>query len=445
MVIKKFIAKSLPEALTKVKKDFGEDAVILKTRFSNSSNPLKKDQKLVEVTAAIDNNAVKPVRIPSTQTQVVEKTAIPQPIKNRLTEEKTPPRIIEAEKQTPIKSGSVMEPRPLPSEILGEIRSEILQMKKDLHEKLERADAPREESGLSDDALDGIKNEIHELRSSLANRAERSLFGEPLGSQLDYARGLVEKHLPEHIALEIIKNIPVENLRSNDRQAGWTQIVKNITGMLNTGEPIKLAESGPTVIMLVGPTGGGKTSAAARLAFHFSLENDCSVSLITTDKFRADSHEQLMSLANVIGCSFSAISTPQEMAVLMKTFKEGVVLIDTSGITNQKEIGELTAMIGAANPHEVHLVVPADISSGDLNAFFENHSDLSLDRLLVTKLDQSAYRGGIIGSAIQRGLRFSYQSSSRELPGMFESFNPGVFTASLMPVERSKTLEKITA
>ena len=57
MVIKKFRAKSLPEALTKVKKDFGNEAVILKTRFNNKP-AAGQNSKIVEVTAAIDNNAM---------------------------------------------------------------------------------------------------------------------------------------------------------------------------------------------------------------------------------------------------------------------------------------------------------------------------------------------------------------------------------------------------
>ena len=58
MVIKKFIAKSLPEALTKVKQDFGDEAVILKTRFNNRGTT-GPDSKIVEVTAAIDKSAGK--------------------------------------------------------------------------------------------------------------------------------------------------------------------------------------------------------------------------------------------------------------------------------------------------------------------------------------------------------------------------------------------------
>ncbi len=79
MLIKKFIAQSLPEALSKVKADFGEEAVILKTRFNNkgNGNGSGRESASVEVTAAIDKVVKK--------TDSRKKTAVQTPaIKNRI-------------------------------------------------------------------------------------------------------------------------------------------------------------------------------------------------------------------------------------------------------------------------------------------------------------------------------------------------------------------------
>lgn len=386
MVIRKFTAKSLPEALTKIKKDFGKEAVILKTHFNSRGNTRGEKERLVEVTAAIENVPVKPTRFQ------LETTA-EQPNGDRILEKKTPKA--EEPPAVPEKLSVDKGIGPLPSEILSE-----------------------------------IKNEIIRLGNALKQGRERSLFGEPTGLLLELARNLVEMHLPEKTAIEAIRKIPRDILGGIDRKSGQEHIIKNLAGMLSPGEPIKMAEVGATIVMLVGPTGGGKTSAAARLAYHFKKEKECAVSLVTADRFRADSQEQLMSLANVIGCSFSAASSSEELAMLMKTCKEGLVIIDTSGVTTARDMAELTALFGAASPGEVHLVVPADIPSGDISDFLREYPDMAIDKILVTKLDQSRYRGGIVGAAIENGMRFSYQSSSRELPGILGLFDPNIFVSA---------------
>jgi len=387
MLIKKFIAPNLPEALTKIKEDFGEDAVILKTRFNNKGTGLGKDARFVEVTAAVDQSEKRVEERPAPP------KAIPPPSANRLAAALPKQAVgpeVRAEKQPPanqVKS---------PSEILTELRKDIAA-----------------------------------IQSDLAARLKDSIFGQPIGMQLEAGRFLIRKHLPENLALEALKNIPPPP--SGDPDQYWEALVNHLANLLGPGEPIKIVENGPTVVMLIGPTGGGKSSAAARLAFKFSMEEKAPVSLVTTDNFRADSREQLMALSNVIGCSFTAVSSPEELTVLLKTFKTGLVIIDTSGISTRSDIDELKALIGAANPHEIQMVVSADAPAGDITDFVRENPGIDVDRLFVTKLDQSRHRGGIIGAAVEGGLKFSYQSGSRELPGDIGLFDPKLFVTALKP------------
>ncbi len=399
MLIKKFIAQSLPEALSKVKEDFGEEAVILKTRFNNkgNGNGPGRESAFVEVTAAIDKAEKKTNRLKSTAAQAPA-------VKNRLTA-KTWPQVRKS--TASVESVVLKEPSQTPGEILTDIRKDLQHLRADL----------------------------------MRNRTE-SLFGQPVGLQLECARRLVEKHLPENLAIELVRVMPATSQEGKDPDSTWNRLLESLSGKLSPGEPIKTVESGATVVMLVGPTGSGKTSAAARLAFRFSAEEKCPVTLVTTDNFRADSREQLISLANVIGCRFQAVTSPEELTVLLKTLKEGLVVIDTSGVSTKKDMVELVTLAGAANPHEVDLVVPAAIPGQDISSFIKDYPDIGVDKLLVTKLDQSRYRGGIVAAAIECGLKFSYQSASRELPGDFNLFDPGLFVSAFKPdpISRSQDI-----
>jgi len=458
MVIKKFIAKSLPEALTKVKKDFGNEAVILKTRFNNKP-AAGQNSKIVEVTAAIDNNSVKGGNFKS-QPVAREEIAAGQAEKgiNRI---KTEPAIsaIEIPENKGKSKKTVQEPvnrmentekkpegghippgknrvqsvenKPLPSEILGEIKDELSRMRSEVNKLTVSGESSKPYQARRDQLIDEIKQELSLLRK----QNEDSVFAQPRIPILEYIRTLVGMHVPEEVALGIARKIPENIINNNKAETGWNSLIEILSELIAPGEPVKMAENGPTVVMLVGPTGSGKSSAAARMAFKYSLEKDCIVSLITTDTFRADSKGQLSSLANVIGCSFTATSSPQELAALMKTFKEGLVIIDTSGVSCPQDMEELASMVSAANPHEVHLVVPTDISTGDLTDFIKKYPEIGVDKVMVTKLDQTINRGGIMGAAIKLGLKFSFESASRELPGKFDLFNPVAFVSSAISVK----------
>ena len=396
MLIKKFVAPSLPEALSKVKDDFGEDAVILKTRFNNKGNGLGNEGRFVEVTAAIDKSET------TAEVKKPVNTAVIPPANNRL---KAAAPIQAVPKQPAPQSSIVSKQIPessikSPSEILSEMRKDILA-----------------------------------IRADIAGNRKESLFGQPLGLQLEIGRILLAKHLPEYMVIDLLKQLPPVNESEPDKT--WHAMLGLLADLLGKPEPIKIVDTGATVVMLVGPTGGGKSSSAARLAFRFTMEEKAGVSLVTTDNFRADSREQLMSLANVIGCSFTAVTSPEELTVYLKTIKSGLVLIDTSGISSKADIDELSVLVGAANPHEIHLVIPADTPAGDITDFIDNNPSIEIDRLFVTKLDQSGYRGGVIGGAFKSNLTFSYQSSFRELPGDIDLFNPSTFVSALKP--RTKT------
>lgn len=396
MLIKKFIAPSLPEALSKVKDDFGEEAVILKTRFNNKGTGIGKEGRFVEVTAAIDKTEKT-----ASQPALSPKAKVP-PAKNRF--KAAVPKPVESPAPKKSVRGADAEPKS-PSEILAEMRKDI-------------AD---------------LKNEF------VLSRKE-SLFGQPSGLQLEAGRKLIEKHLPESLVLEVLNGM---SSRETDVDNYWNTLLDRLADMLGQPEPIKIIETGATVVMLIGPTGSGKSSAAARLAFQVTMEETAGVSLVTTDNFRADSREQLMSLANVIGCSCTAVRSPEELAVFLKTIKSGLVIIDTSGYSTRGDIDELAVFVGAANPHEIHLVVSASAPAGDITDFIKDNPGFEIDKLFVTKLDQSLYRGGVVGAAIQSDLKFSYQCSSRELPGDLELFNPETFVSAFKPESKRSHIRAV--
>jgi flagellar biosynthesis protein FlhF len=385
MKIKKFVAPSLPEALAKIKQDLGEEAVILKTRFNGGAGKNKN----VEVTAAVDPAAVAEAKPAAKERKAVTRISAPAPEKYSRIEIEP-----EAASEPPAAAPNVIQ---TPSELLADIKRDL---------------------GLVKQVING--------------GLTQSLFGQPTGFQIELARQLVQRGVSEMVAVEAVRGITVDLEKLSDSNQVWAEVKFRLINMLSPGEPMKLFETSPTVIMLVGPTGSGKTSTAARLAFHHSIEKGLPATLISTDTFRADSREQLKLLSSVIGCQAVTLTTPEELAVALRSYKKGLIIIDTSGISTAKDIAELIPFIGAANPHEIDLVVPADSSSRDIKKMINSHPDFKFDKLLITKLDQTRNRGGILSASRECDLKFSYQCASREMPGLFGLFNPESFISSFL-------------
>ena len=177
------------------------------------------------------------------------------------------------------------------------------------------------------------------------------------------------------------------------------------------------AGTAPTVILLAGVNGTGKTTSTAKLA-HFLKADGKTVLLAACDTFRAAAIEQLKIWGDRVGCEVIAGAYGSDSAALAfdavgaaLSRKVDYLLIDTAGRlhTKQNLMEEMKKMRRVLQkrlpdaPHEVLLVLDATTGSNALNQVREFHQTLGVTGLVVTKLDGTA-KGGIV-VAIARELK----------------------------------------
>ena len=197
------------------------------------------------------------------------------------------------------------------------------------------------------------------------------------------------------------------------------------------GTPLKVtyASKPPTVVLLAGLQGAGKTTAAAKLAAWFKQQGRQPY-LVAADLQRPAAVEQLRVLAEQIGVGvFSDNSNPVEVArkgvAEAARLGRDVVIIDTAGRLSIDEalMDEVRAISSATSPHYTFLVIDAVTGQDAVQTARAFHDALSLSGLIVTKLDYDARGGAVLSARGVVGRPVVFASTGEKLAD-FDLFYP---------------------
>jgi len=214
--------------------------------------------------------------------------------------------------------------------------------------------------------------------------------------------------------------------------------------MAQPEEPIRFAPSGPTVIMVAGVNGAGKTTSIAKLANLFKSQGK-SVVLGAGDTFRAAAVEQLTIWANRLGVEIvkgEQGSDPASVAhkAVARSLEIGadVCIVDTAGRlqTQQNLMQQLTKIhrvIGKQipeAPHEVILVLDATTGQNGVSQAKHFTDAVSCTGIVLAKLDGTAKGGVVVAIRQNVGLPVKYVGVG-EQPADLTIFNPDEFVDAL--------------
>lgn len=347
MQIKKYIADNYNEALIQIKKEMGEDALILTTRsIRKPSDWGGKGASQVEITAAIDS---------SVGNHVVD------------------------------------EP------------------------EVKTLDTAFELPGFEDE----VEPDVKSLLFSLLSQTERAQSLGLKSHQLELFAHLAENGVNERVIAKILAKSSATH-EGSDRSLAKSQLMETMKRVIVCRGGIEISEGQPPKkVVLVGPTGAGKTTTIAKIAADLVYRQQKKVALVSLDTFRVGGIEQLRIYGDIMKIPVEAAQDRAGLEECVRRHSDkDVILIDTMGRCHKDRAysAQLLDIFKGQGEVETHLVLSVGSHEKQFAESYKQFSPLGINRILFTKLDEGINYGSMLNFSLRSRLPFSYFTTGQRVP-----------------------------
>jgi flagellar biosynthesis protein FlhF len=232
-----------------------------------------------------------------------------------------------------------------------------------------------------------------------------------------YSRALLDR---------VRKEISLEGL--DDFDAVQDRVVEWI------GESVEIYEerpfrNRPRIMVLVGPTGVGKTTTIPKLAALYGERVDNrwlhSVRLITIDNYRIGAQQQLEKYGAIMEIPVFPVDTYKDLRKTIALCSEDVdfILVDTIGKSPGDAVGlaKMKELLSACGSQaEMHLILDAKTKSSDIREILQQFELFNYRSVILSKLDETVRVGNVISALADRGKRVSYITTGQSVPSDIE-------------------------
>jgi flagellar biosynthetic protein FlhF len=401
MKIKRFEASNMSEALRMIKKEFGEEAVIL------SAKTMKKPGRLLGLGAASQ------VVVTAATDQEVEQTAdkgLDRTVARRVLQDQDSSSWGQDDPeadQTPTGErprtgiGRILQRfTPITRTGLNKLQPKIVQ----------------------------LMNQTPETREAIPKRAPRNSFYEML----------LEQGIDRPVAMELSGRMdelaPAHTQGDDEIVALLAQIIEAKGWVAQRMKRV----DGRRIMAFVGPCGAGKTSMVAKMAAQASMQAGTRVGIISLDNQRIAGSVELEKYAGIMALPFETAADEQQLdQALQRLDTVELILVDTPGLGphDQARRDALSQRLQRLNAVEIHLLLPAGAQEQVMTKTIEFFTPLGITRLLPTHLDWCRQLGPLVNQVDLNRLPVGYLGMGAQIPEGLQMLTAGLLAAMLLSQE----------
>lgn len=290
--------------------------------------------------------------------------------------------------------------------------------------------------------LSEIKKTLDELKNSISQAKTAPVSGNETHPSIEMIQNLLADNdfsisYCRHIT-DKLKSLSLEQLEDTD------YVQRAVIDWI--GESINIAlekvHRNPHVVIIVGPTGVGKTTTLVKLAAQYVMaakkqERKVELCFITTDTMRVGAQEQLSKFGSLFNLQVLKAENAGDVQKIYEDVKDHVdaIFIDTSGYSpnDSAHIGAMkeTLDVPGMNP-DVYLAVMASTKSRDLVNIMRNYEPFGYNSVIITKCDESNQYGNVISVIWEKNKNISYLTTGQKAAGCIEKANVLYFLIRMM-------------
>lgn len=404
MKVKIFHALTMQDAMRTIKEELGPDAIILSSKEVREGGRLLRvfNRPVLEIMAAAEQEVQQTTQVKDSRQSGDQ----------------------------PIPPPAVQPPSPVALQTFQQTLHTILQPNQErIAPSVDRQSDPprRSRHSVKQQGLHHLRSAMAELSSlmqDLSNETPQTRSPALPSVLSTMRRSLIARGVNATTATVLVNEAhsTIVQEKACDHESAQQALQRSIARRVATSGSFLDDRAHPTVGILLGPSGAGKTSAVAKVAAYYRLEQRKSVALITFDTYREAALEQLRRYARVVGVPFAcALSARQVSEGLRRHTRVDLVLIDMPGIgpDELRMTKELYRLLPEGTV-TTDVVLPASTGTHEAHRITRCLGDLPRLRLLFTKLDETESLGTIFEVANQASIPLSYWSVGRRVPGDLE-------------------------
>ena len=419
--IRTFRAATMEDAMNLVRQELGQDAVVVESKEVQSRRLLPWPSTRQEIQVSAERKQ-----------RSSEGTGKSKPTTK-------PPRTIRTlaeANQGMSRNSRLMNPLPeIDAKLAAALKDDVdsLPVSSPLSETRTTTPPESHSNRLSEQSDASTSHSVLESLQQMIRRLERHVETTGVGSipeeMVTHFHQLVENEVTAEIARDLISKLEQHLTTETPRSAAGVMATMTalIEREMRCAPPIQPKAGRREIVMLVGPTGVGKTTTVAKLAGRFHCQEGLRVGLITIDTYRVGAIEQLQTFAEILRIPMQIASNGDELRQAIDLLDDvDVILIDTAGRSpfDPQKMEQLRELVTIASPDHVMLTVSLVSGGKAITKVAEQFAVVEPTSLVVTKLDECHRHGALLSIAHEISYPVRYLTTGQDVPDHIEPSHP---------------------